>query len=785
MNIPRLLLRLLLGRRLPTTNGTLDVRGAKGPVLIRRDGHGIPYIEADEEDDAWYGVGFCQGQDRAFQLEGLLRVVRGTLSEIAGRDGLSVDRLSRRIGFLDSAERQLEVLRPESRAMLEAFAQGVAEGSRSGCNRAAHEFTILRSRPTPFSAADVLGVSKLQSFALASNWDVELARLQVLKEDGPEALAALDPPYPEWHPVSVPPGAPAGPQAGRLAEDLRALGTVVGRGGGSNNWAIAPSRTVTGRPILANDVHLAPTLPPQWYLAHVRTTKWAVAGATFVGGPVFPVGHNEVAAWGITAGMVDNTDLFLEELGPDGRSVREGDRFVPCELRTEVIHVKGGEDVVEEVVVTPRGPIIGPALGGGVGAISIRATWLDPRPVSGLLSVHRAQSFEEFRHAFEEWPYLSLNMVYADTAGVIGWQMVGEAPRRRRGWGTTPLPGWEPNAGWEDTPVPFGDMPHIMNPASGVVASANNSPAPDGEGPFLGVDWIEGYRAARIFESLESRRDWDVTAALALQMDQESIPWRELRDIVLAAPTQNHHAREALELLKAWDGVLAADSPAAAVFEFFLAELSTQIARAKAPRASAWAVGKGFTMIPSVTFFAVRRVGHLVRLLRDQPEGWFPEGWEQVVADALATATATLHTRYGDDRRRWAWGQVRRLTLPHPFGERALLRRAFNLGPFPWGGDANTIAQAAPSPSNPASNPLAIASVRMVVDVGKWEEGRFSLPGGQSGNPLSPHYGDLLPLWRRGEGVPIAWTPDEVEKAARSTLRLMPANTGPTDAAAR
>ena len=774
MNVPRLLFRLVLGRRLPTTTGTLKVPGIRETIVIRRDSYGIPHIEAQGEEDAWYAVGFCQGQDRAFQLEGFLRVVRGTLSELVGEKGLVVDRLSRRIGFLKSAQRQLGVLDSDLRNRLHAFARGITDGGTLGCSRPAHEFTLLRGRPTPYTAADTLGIAKLESFALASNWDAELARLRILREDGREALEALDPSYPEWQPVSVPPGAPAGPSVDRLAEDMVELGAAISHGGGSNNWAIAPARTASGRPILANDVHLAPTLPPHWYLVHVRTPEWAAAGGTFVGTPAFGVGHNGVAAWGITVGMVDNTDLFLEEVGPDGASVREGDRFVPCDVRDEAIHVKGGPDVVERVLDTPRGPLVGPALGGGEAAMSMRATWLDPRPVQGLLQVHRARTFQEFRNVLEEWPLVSLHMVYADASGTIGSQLIGEAPKRRKGWGTLPLPGWELDAGWEEERVPFEEMPYTSDPPDGFVATANNQPSPDGQGPFLGVDWIDGYRAARIFESLRARQDWDIESAMALQMDQESLPWREIRDYVLSTSTENDAASHALALLRGWDGVVSADSPAAAVFEFTLDELARRIAKARAPRSYPWVLGKGFTQLVPYTFFVARRVGHLVRLVRDQPEGWFAQGWAGVIEESLVSAVKRLREEHGEDDRRWAWGRVRTLTLRHPVGEKKLLGRVFNLGPFPWGGDFNTVAQAATDLADPAANTLAVPSLRMVVEVGNWEESRFSLPGGQSGNPLSPHYDDLLPLWKRGGGVPIAWSPGEVEQATRATLRLVP-----------
>ena len=676
-------------------------------------------------------------------------MTRGTLSALVGRKGLGVDRLSRRIGFRREGRRQLEVIDEEIGRNLNAFARGVTAGATVGCPRKAHEFTLLRSRPTPYEAADVLGLIKFLSFTLAANWDVEVARLKILREDGPDALKALDPAYPRSIDASTPGDAMAGPALDRLARDLEVFMTAGG--GGSNNWAISPARTATGRPIVANDPHLRPSLPPHWYLAHLRTPKWSACGASFVGAPGLPVGHCDTAAWGVTAGLLDNTDLFLEEIGPDGASVRQGGEFVPCQALTEIIEVKGAATEVEEVLVTPRGPIIGPAAESETGAISLRATWLGPKPMKGMLLIHRGRSFEEFRRAWDQWPAGSLNVVYGDTSGAIGWQMVGEAPRRRKGWGTVPLAGRDAEAGWHDEPVPFDEMPHLFDPKTGFVATANNPPHSEGEGPFLGVDWIEGYRQARILEALAARQDWDVAATQSLQMDMMSLPWREVRERVLDVPADSDDIREAIRLLETWDGVLRDDSPAASVFELFLSEMTRRTARARSPRALQRATAQRLSLMVPHSILALRYPGHLIGLLKEQPIGWFARAWPQEMADALATSIKRLREEHGHDTARWGWGRVRPLTLLHPVGRRAPLGRVFNLGPFPWGGDADTISQAAPLPLSATSGPMFIASLRMVADVGNWEDSRFSLPGGQSGNPCSPHYDDLLPLWQRGD----------------------------------
>jgi penicillin amidase len=774
VTLARSLFRLALGARLPKIDGTLCLDGLRAPVTVRRDAYGIPCIEATCDDDAWLALGFCQGQDRAFQIESLIRVVHGRLAEVAGPDALPMDRLSRRIGFARLGQARIPFMPEATQRQMASFARGVTLGARLGCEGKAHELTLLGIEPTPFEAADVLGVSLFIAFALASNWDVELARLRILREDGPEALAALDPAYPASLPVSSPPGAPAGPSIDRLTADLAAFQRFAGAGGASNAWVVAPSRSATGRPLLANDPHLPPALPVSWYLAHMRTPGWAIAGACFVSQPGFSAGHNGFAAWGVTAGHHDNTDLFLEEMGPDGRSVRQGDRFVPCEVRREVIRVKGASDVVEEVVVTPRGPIVGPAFRGEVGAISLAATWAMTRPTRASYEFHHVRSFADFRALYASAPCLSTSFVYADTDGHIGWMLVGDAPVRRSGHGLVPAPGWDPEAGWEPDPVPAAAMPHAFDPEAGFLSHANSQPIAGADEPYLGTDWLDGYRQARITEALAARSDWTVPAFMTLQLDQTSLPWREIRSVVLALPVLSADARLALDLLASWDGLVSAGSPGAAVFELFLAEMVRRTVRAKAPKSAHWAMGEGTNLVLPHSLFALRRTSHLTRLIRDQPAGWFLRSWPDEMVSALERVVHMLRRTRGPSPSAWAWGEIRPLHLRHLVGSVRPFDAVFNRGPFPCGGDATTIPQASVSWLHPTSDPIGIASMRLVIDVGCWDESRVALAGGQSGNPLSPHYDDQIAWWQRGEGVPLPWSREAVEQATRSVLRLLP-----------
>lgn len=772
MNWPRALLRLL-GRRLPTTKGSVETSGLEQPLEIGRDRFGVPHIRAGTDLDAWFGLGFCQGQDRAFQLETRLRLVRGTLAALVGSDALPLDHLSRRIGFAGSGRRSFESLDESHRVRYEAFAAGVRSGVTTGRGAKSHEFVLLRTRPTPFEASDALGFFAIQAFSLASNWDTELARLRMLALDGPEAVNALHPSYPADQPTSQQPGAAAGRVVDALAEDLARSQDLFAPGGGSNNWAVAGDHTVSGRAILANDPHLAPILPAHWYLAHLETPEWSIVGGSIPGTPAFGFGHNGSAAWGVTAGLIDNTDLFIEEVGSDGTSVRRGSEFVACEVRRERIEVKGGDPVDLELLVTDRGPIVGPAFEGPFGALSMSATWLDAGNAGAMFDICRVDSFDGLHEVFRDWSSVPLNVAYADDTGAIGWQLIGAAPVRGVGGGTIPMPAADPATRWSDDPVPYDEIPHVTNPDSGFIVTANNHPGTDE--PYLGSDFLDGYRAARITEQIQGRSDWTIGATLQLQMDRYSIPWREMRSIVLEAAAPAGDLGVIANLLRDWDGLVADDSAAAAVFEAFTAAMSKAVAEAKAPNSSRFALGAGFTPLVPFNTLLVRRVSHLVALLGERPDGWFESGWDEAIREALRQAARMLEARVGTDTRRWAWGKIRQVTLVHPMGLRKPLDRVWNIGPLPHGGDANTVNPGPVDPLDPLGNPdFAIASGRMVVEIGSWDLARFCLPGGQSGNPFSPHYSDQVNLWLEGDALVIPFTRAAVDRTIRSRLRLVP-----------
>jgi penicillin amidase len=760
-----------LGTRPSKLDGEVRTRGSSGDIVIHRDERGIPTIQARNENDAYFGLGFCHGQDRAGQLEILIRTVRGTLSEIAGPEALPIDRLSRRIGFRRVGQAQLRAARPEVRAQIEAYALGVNAGTKLGGPRA-HDLVLFGCPPTSFEPEDSQALMVMLCFALASNWDAELVRLEMLSLDGPEALQSLDAPYPAHLPSSLPPFAAVGSSAERLAGDLRAMSHVMPLGGASNAWAVSGSRTQSGRPILAADPHLEPLAPPHWHLAHLVAPGLHVRGACFIGVPGFAVGHNEHVAWAVTAAHADNTDLFVEEIGPDQRSIREGDGFAPCEVRLEAIRVKGETTVIERVLETPRGPIVGPALDGAHGALSLRATWLEPRRYTGLLRAQHAKSATDIHELFREASASSVCVVSADVGGHIGWRLGVEIPRRKKGFGTIPLPGWEEGVGWEDEHVPFEALPFTLDPAEGYVATANNAPSHETE-PFLGVDWLDGYRQRSIVEALEAKTDWDGPSTSELQRSVRSIPWEEIRDHVLSVEG-GADVKQALDMLRAWDGQMSAQSSGASVYALFIAEITRRVVERKAPNTARRALGEGFNpMLPHNTMFA-RRLGHIVHLLQEQPEGFFDTGFPRAIAASLDSAVKLLRARRGADTARWAWGEVRPLRLTHLFSRvNPLLDRVFGIGPLAGMGDSSTIVQGTVDLLDPMGNALGVPNLRVVIDVGDFARSRFSMLGGQSGNPMSPHYRDQLGDFF-DSGFEMAWTDEDVSRTSRHHLRLNP-----------
>ncbi|HVY31264.1 MAG TPA: penicillin acylase family protein [Polyangiaceae bacterium] len=784
MNFTQMAFGALLGKRLTPFEGRLEV-GCRRGVQVRRDRFGVAYVDARDEADAWFGLGFCHGQDRAGQLEITWRLGRGLLSQALGPAGLPIDRAMRLLGVHRAARAQLETFDADVRDQLAAYVAGVNAALECRALPKSHEHTLLRLSPSRWEPADVVTFGLLMCCFLPSNWDVELARLIILTRDGEEAVKALDATWPEHLPLTEPPGALSGPPSELfVARDLEALRAFVGDSGGSNAWAVQGRKSATGRALLCNDPHLPAALPNLGYLTRVKCPAFTVAGISLAGIPAFITGHNGHAAWGSTSAQVDNADVFLEELSDDGKQVRQGDGWVACEERVEEIPVKGAAAVPLRVIRTARGTVVArtadtessifepiPTLA-RANALSFAATWLECRPTRSLLSFHQVKSFDQFREVCAKSAGCAYSLIYAD-ATTVGWVLACEVPRRSSGYGSLPLAGWLPHVGWDGI-VASNDLPWSRNPSEGYVCCANNKPVADhNSAVFLGHDFLDGYRQKRIAQQLGERNDWTVQGMLELQVDVLSLAFLEMREALLALTPRDADALHALAILKAWDGRVAGDSVGASVYELFGGILNRKVCEAKAPNSFEYATGKGVMKLIPGTCLNARRASFVARLVREQPPGYFSE-WAPVLEAALGDAIRLLRKEFGAQSSAWAWGKIRPLTLHHRFGDKKPLDQLFNRGPIEGWGDGTTVSQAGFEFWHPLRHSTVTPHLRSVFDIGNWGESRFVLLGGQSGNPLSPHYADLVPLYQRAEGIPVHWDDAEVQRHSVAMLSLVP-----------
>ncbi|WP_421121611.1 penicillin acylase family protein [Aquihabitans daechungensis] len=766
------LVRLTLGRRLPVTSGTFEVRGTTGPIRIERDHYGVPTITGGDRRDATFGLGFATAQDRSFQLEFARRASSGTLSALLGRQALGVDRLVRRIGFWRAAERQWHATPEAYQRLLAAYADGINEGMAQGLPRKAHEFTLLRSRPGRWSPIDVLAFVKVMASALSTNWDTELARLIVATGDGLEALMDCDPGCAPDHVVTNPPGTSIGPSLARAADELRQITSLLPMVGASNNWVVSGDRTAEGRPLVASDPHLNPTSPSYWYLARLRTPDFECSGAGLAGAPGMIIGQNGAIAWSVTAGRADESDLFIEEVDASGSRVRRGDGWSEVTKRQERIEVRWGRDVVEEVTETDRGPIITPLDAGQPWRLSLAATWLGEAPLRGFFDLPSATSTEEVRASFDGWIGPPVNLCYGAVDGTIGWTFAASVPARTQ-WALLPRPAADPADGWDERRS-GADLPWCEDPANGYLATANNQPVTPGR-PHLGDDWVDGYRVGRIGDCLAARTDWTLGGLQRIQLDTYLQAWDDLvPHLEDLAPTHPDAVR-ARSMLLEWDGDMGSDIPAAALAETWIHHLAVRLYRIRAPRTWETLVGGPVHELSAFTGLYSRRLSFVVRVLGRRPAAFDPpEGWPAMMEAVLVEAIGDVRRVGGVEPRGWRLGTLRPLVFQHPLAKVPGVSRLFDIRPRPVGGSLNTVAMSASDPRHPWGRSIATATLRAVMDVGMPTRSRFALPGGQSGNPFSPHFRDQLSCWEHGVGIPIGRTEERFDTA----LTLVPGDIG-------
>lgn len=746
--------------------GRRRVPGLRNDVELYVTAGGIPHLYATSEEDLLFAQGYVLAAERLFQMDFVRRAVAGRLAEVfgerpiawrdltvflKGKTTVDADHLVRLLGLTEAARASVSAASPRALTWLHAYARGVNAAIAE--EPLPLEFRLLRSRPEPWAPQDSFLVEKGVALEMNVAWRAILVHAALASAvSEPRRLAALLPAYPaDAEPI-------VRPDAAQLAAILAARDRHYGAGGphaGSNNWVLAGSRTESGAPYLCNDPHFQLTAPAPVYLMHLSGGGIDVAGAAIPGVPGIALGHNRDIAWGATICVAHDTDLFAEEVDASGRRYRVGDHYEELSMRKEEIRVKGRPaPEVRTVRVTRHGPLLTDLVDRGPGThYAMRWTAQDAgREVDGAIGLAEARDFATFRRAASFLGAPALNLVYADRAGRIGYQCAGAFPVRRGTPRYLPSPGWTGEHDWTGL-VPFEHLPWALDPKGGAIATANNRIVPADHPVYLSGLYEPPHRHRRIVEVLAAKPRHALTDMANLQLDVTSLWAEELVRGVLwplrdAKRPMSPEARGALERLCAWDCAARPESWEAAVFYAFYGALSRRVLQHELGED----LFHGFFEILNSS------VVPMENLLIGPDSPWLTaEARDQAAAVALQDGLDDLEARLGPDRALWRWGRLHRLTLRHRLHEAKPLRRLLSQGPVETGGDGMTVNNGQFLFSNPPEQILGPA-YRQIFDLSDWDRARVVIAGGQSGNPFSPRYRDLFPLWQGGGYVELPFS---------------------------
>ena len=770
---------------MPQQDGRIYLPQLQDNVTIHRDQWGVPHIQANSRHDLFLAQGFVHAQDRLWQLELNRRAANGTLSAVFGPITLETDRLSRTFGFARLAKATLPTLEAQAHSDLVAYSEGINAFLQSN-PQLPIEFSIVQHRPQPWQLLDSLAYGHLQMWALTHGAIGELVKAQLLQQVDSELVNDLLMTYPDQFPATLPDGLEENAQwidawrgtAVPWQNPFLGKGNLDGSGRGSNGWVIAPERSQTGGAILANDMHLPVGTPSIWHFQHLHSAAGLhVAGFTLPGLPYVMVGHNGQIAWGATLAYTDCEDLFIEKLHPENPTLYQfGNEWRPVEQIEEEIAIRLQKPHQEIVSLTHHGPLIHNLLAGATQPLAFSSTALRSGiTVDGFGWVNTAVNWDEFVTAVARIQAPSLNLLYADQKGNIGHWVTGQVPLRAAGDGSLPAPGWAGSHEWVGV-VPFSEMPHALNPQSGLIISANHRLLPPENSKHnLGQLWRNGYRAKRIDQLLASQPKLSVADCRRIQLDQHSLPGLQLVALLDGLHVTDPAAQLALTQLQAWDGSLRPDSVGGAVFHALVEQLTQALLPAKVPPdLLPYLLGQGMSEnLHPVNEFQGYWLVNLLNILAEVPSPWFDSVATRnaLIERSLGGATAVLQQTLGEDSANWQWGQLHQVTFRHALGQIAPFDRVFNVGPLPLGGDANTVAQAGTRPGSFASDGISVSS-RLIIDLSAIERAEAMLTPGQSGYLGNPHYDDLAAMWQQGENFPILWHQADVQAAAKHTLTL-------------
>jgi penicillin G amidase len=762
----------LFYRAMPAYSGTERLPGLSSEARVWRDAYGVPHIFASSMDDAARALGFLQASERMFQMEVMRRVGQGRMAEIRGADLLSVDRFIRTVGFYREAETSFSALSPWAQKRLEAYAEGVNTFLAS--HPLPPEFLLAGDSPEPWKPADSLVIGKLEAYQLSQNFKLKLLHARLAAKLGGERTNWLFPGARPGDPITTLPAISDSHASDDRIDDELGILTGIGKGA-SNEWVVAGSRTLTGKPILANDPHLELSAPILWYLARVVTPEESVKGATLPGAPVFILGQNNSIAWGLTTAESNVQDLFVETVDPaNPAKYLSPDGPKPFETREETIHVKGGADVKLTIRATRHGPVLSDInddladFAGPGKAVALAFTGLGERDTTAqaFMRVNSARNWGEFLDALRLYQTPTQNFVYADVSGDIGFLNPGRVPVRKSGDGLAPVDGASGAFDWTGT-IPFEQWPRLHNPEIGFAFNANNADFPTDHEPSFGRDSEETFRARRIQQFFDKIDRQSLETSGAMQADHLSLDVKELQPFIAMIAPSDERARKAQAMLLKWDGVMDKDRAEPLIYTAFLRSLHKILIDDRT----------GLPMGEKGPF----AVTTLVSLMRDHPSWCEVQGapdpdCRKALGRALDDGLALLVKRDGADLNLWRWGAEHKAMLQHQVYSHVPL--------FDWLSDLSisssggfyTLDRGGGSgilPNLPFARTQG-GGFRGLYDLANPDKSRFMIATGESGHIFSSHYGDLTPLWNEVKSITLAGSEDELKKAGARELSLEP-----------
>ncbi len=763
---------------LPNLSQDHRLRGMDGPIEIYRDSYGVPHVLARTAHDAFFGQGWVSAQDRLWQMDYDRRRAYGRTAELLGGSAVVEDQLMRRFQIGATVADDYRSMEAPTRAMLDAYTAGVNAYIQNS-DVLPIEYSLLDAQPEPWVPGDCFAVFKIRHI-LMGVFEGKLWRARLVNTFGAEKAASLLHGYQPGHLLIVPQGvAYSGPVLNGLEEFQKNLESIKwlkeDPEAGSNSWVVHGSRTAAGKPLLAGDSHRPLDTPNVYYQNHIACPEFDVIGLSFPGCPGFPhFGHNAHVAWCVTHAQADYQDLYIERFSPDDATRYEfKGQWKKAEARRERIRVRGSADQEMEVIVTHHGPIISgnPKKGYGL-AFRYTATAAPYRGFECLLPMMKAASTDELDKSQCYWVDPCNNLVSADVHGNIAYLHRGQVPVRPMANAWLPVPGWTGEYEWQGH-IPFEALSRMRNPSTGFIVTANNRIAGHEYPYFIALEYAPEYRARRIFDRLQNISRATVEEMRTIHGDDISIPAQVYTEVLKSARPSDEFSLRAQALLSGWNGGLAQDSVAAAIYSAFRVKLLHKI------------IGGLIGPLVDVMFMATgrgapRHLTELASLLVTHAKkgnlSLLPPGatWSSVAAEALAEAVSYLRKRLGDDMATWQWGAVHRTAPKHPLS--ALFPELAHLLDPPsiaMGGDGDTPLAGGYSSGRPF-NVTLLSVVRYVFDTADWDNSCWAVPLGVSGRPSNPHYADQAAIWGALKMIPMRYRWDRVKAEAAYHQTLEP-----------